>query len=448
MYKNKIALKLSLNFAAALLIFAIVMSGIFMILFRSHTIDLHKTALENRAATVAQTLSEFMQRGGAGGGYGAYLRFIGDIAGTDVWIVDQDLNLITGGVGHGSNHRYQYKKDLPLNAEQIIDEVFTNTTVFSEDFSDVLAELTLTVGVPIQGQQDEVIGVVLLHSSVYGINEAVEQGAATLLISLALALVVALLLSIWLSKRFTDPITAKEAADALRLEKTRRDFVANVSHELRTPVTVIKGSLEALSEKVVTNPQKVETYYTQMLHEANHLERLVGDLLDLSRLQNMDFVIEKSEISMCEVVEDAIRSASQLAREKGVSIGFKHTVPQCRTIGDYGRLRQMLMIVLANAIKFSPENGVVDVAYSGKTICIKDYGPGIAEEEQPYIFDRFYKSRTEDNKTGTGLGLAIAKQIADRHGITLNVKSTAGQGAQFIFELNTKATAQSVFPSK
>ncbi len=437
MLKSSIARKLSMNFAVALLIFAVVIGVVFIVLFRSHYLNLHKTELESRANSISTTISGFMIRGGMGGmmGYGAYMRFIGDIAGADVWIVDREYNLLT--VGHGMmSGNYTYT-DLPENAEQIIDEVFSDKTVFSEDFSGLLSQLTLTVGVPIKDSVGGVAGVVLLHSPVRGIEEAVNQGILILLASIALALVVSFMLSAWLSKRFTDPITAKEAADALRMEKIRRDFVANVSHELKTPITVLRGSLEALTDKVVTDPVKVENYHTQMLNEAKFLERLVGDLLDLSRLQNKDFVIEKTQISIINVIDDVARSAKQLAKAKNISINVTKTPDKCIFYGDYGRLRQMLIIVLDNAVKFSPENSVVEITFLDGVLKVKDNGSGISSEHLPYIFDRFYKSRTEDNKTGTGLGLAIAKQIADRHGIKLVAESSEGNGTQFVFNFNS-----------
>ncbi len=436
MLKSPIARKLSLYFAVALCLFALIIGGVFVLLFRNHSLSIHKTELEKRANSIASTLSGFMEKdttGGMMGGYGAYMRFLGDIAGTDVWIVDKQFNLFSESRGQGMMGGYNYT-DLPENAEQIIDKVFSDKTVFSSDFSNLLSELTLTVGVPIKNSRLDIIGAVLLHSPVHGVNEAVNKGILILLISIILALVVSFLFSVWLSKRFTDPITAKEAADALRLEKIRRDFVANVSHELKTPVTVLRGSLEALTDKVVTDPKKVENYHQQMLIEAIYLERLVGDLLDLSRLQNLDFVIDKSEISLCDVIDDVTRSASQLARTKAVDIFLTKQEPNCVFFGDYGRLRQMFLIVLDNAIKFSPENGMVMVNFSGNRLIIRDSGPGIPPEQLAHIFDRFYKTRSENNKTGTGLGLAIAKQIADRHNIKLLAESENSHGSSFIFE--------------
>jgi signal transduction histidine kinase len=222
-------------------------------------------------------------------------------------------------------------------------------------------------------------------------------------------------------------------AEGERLDQLRRDFIANISHELKTPVTVIRGSLEALADEVVTEPEQIRHYHKRMLAEIVSLQRLIGDLLDLSRLQNTDFKIESEQLNLCDILSDAVRSAVQLARDKQIEIIQEYDTPSLSVTGDYGRLRQMFMIVLDNAIKFSPEGCSVNVTLEGKTVTISDRGIGIAEEALPHIFDRFYKVKSEDNKSGSGLGLAIARQIAERHGITLSVKSRPNEGTAFSF---------------
>lgn len=480
---SKITAKLSLYFALALLIFAIIIGSVFVLLFRSYTLDSYKVELENRATNIAQTIPLYMDKTSSGmRGFGMYLRMTGDIAGTDVWIVDRDLNLITSGKHGGQMARDYGYKDLPPNAEDLIKEGFAGETVFSEDFSDLLSELTLTVGVPIFNDTGDVIGVVLVHSPVKGINEAISQGIVILVISIILALIVAVVLSLVLSLSFTRPLAAmKQTAGRLaegeytaktniqqndeigqlantldilalrldtasheseNLEIMRREFMANISHELRTPITVIRGSLEALIDKVVTDPSKVEEYNLQMLKESKYLESLVGDLMDLSKLQSADFVIEKTELLICDIIDDVARSASHLAEKKGVIIELKNKTENCKFLGDYGRLRQMIMLILDNAIKFSPDNETVSIILENGKLAIKDKGRGISDEDLPNIFERFYKARWEQNKTGTGLGLAIAKQIAERHDIELTAQSIQDEGATFVFTWDGDNTPQ------
>lgn len=474
MLKNKITFKLAGYFALALLVFSLIVGGVFVVLFRRHTVQLHKNDLEQRAVAIADTLSGFQgggkrgrMQGGQHGGFGAYMNFLDDIAMTDVWVIDEDLELLT--TAHSMHDDMTYA-GLPPNAEAVVAQVFEGNTAFSEDFSDVLSVPTLTVGTPIR-VGGAVVGVVLLHSPVNGTNEAVAQGLATLGISMAAALLVVALLCMALSLTFTKPLnkmkntallliqgdyTAKnkirqhdeigQLADTMdvladrlseanlqsqKLDQLRRDFVANISHELRTPVTVMRGSLEALVDGVVCDPAQVREYHRQMLEEALFLQRLVGDLLDLSRLQNTDFVIEMSEINLSGVTDDAVRSMSRIAAQKDVTLAVRREGTPAVMQGDYGRLRQLVLILLDNAVKFSPEHGEVEVVLTESCLSVRDFGGGIAPDDLPYIFDRFYKSRSEQNKTGTGLGLAIAKQIAGRHQLLLLAENATDGGARF-----------------
>ena len=452
MLNNKIALKLSLSFALALIIFSIIISGVFLVLFKQYTVDLHKTQLQNYAQSLAQSLSSGRRYNGMG--YGAHLYFSSEIMGYNVWIVDENMNVITprNMQHHKMMHANYTFSELPPNASEVIREVFEDKTVFSEGFSDVLSQLTLTVGVPIKDANGKVWGAVLLHSPVEGTTDGIYQGLMILGISIILALIIVLALAILFSYFFTKPLTKMKSVamqlaegnyqakcnikqkdevgelanvmdllagrldeaskESLKLEQMRKDFVSNISHELRTPVTVIRGSLEALCDKIITDPKQIDEYHLQMLNEAKFLQRLVGDLLDLSRLQNPDFAIEKQDLNLNDVISDVVRSARQIAKEKNININIDLKNPNLKISGDYGRLRQMFLIILDNAIKFSFENNKVDVLAKNDTIIIRDYGIGINEKDLPHIFDRFYKTHGEHNKVGTGLGLAIAKQIA------------------------------------
>jgi signal transduction histidine kinase len=477
--KNKIAFKLIMYFSATLVLFSIVIGIIFMVLFKNHTLNIYKSDLEKRTISIASTLSEFMNisvesSGRKGGmisgmqsGYGSYIRSLNTIAMADLWIVDEDLNLIT--IGYMSNKQYNYN-DLPSDAETVVTEVFKGETTFSEGFSTLLNKPTLTVGTPIKSDGN-IIGALLLHTPIEGMNSAINQGFEILGISIIFALILSTILSVILSISFSKPLkkmkntaidlskgdyTVKtgivqndeigELASTIdvlsyqlniasqeseKLQSLRRDFVANISHELRTPVTVIRGSLEALCDEVVSDPEQVKEYHQQMLNESKFLERLVNDLLDLSRLQNVDFKIDMEEINLCDVVSDVIRSAKNIGKLKNINITFESDTEILWILGDYGRIRQLLMVLINNAIKFSHINGVVKIEIKGKNISIIDHGTGISHKDLPYIFDRFYKMQSESNKEGTGLGLAIAKQIADRHNISITVLSIENERTEF-----------------
>ena len=222
------------------------------------------------------------------------------------------------------------------------------------------------------------------------------------------------------------------AAERSKLDAMRRDFFASISHELRTPLTVLRGSLDALSSGLVTDEEKRREYLAQMETSAVHLTRLVSDIFDLARLENPDFSIEKTDVDLSDALRDAVRSARRLAAPKAVDIHLAD-VPPISMRGDYGRLRQMFLAVLDNAVKFSPEGAAVEVGAElsdGRwRIAVKDHGPGVAADLLPHIFDRFRTNR----EGGTGLGLAIAQEIARRHDVVLEADSVEGQGAAFAF---------------
>ena len=245
------------------------------------------------------------------------------------------------------------------------------------------------------------------------------------------------------------------------LEQMRLDFFANVSHELRTPITVVRAYSETLLDGIIDDENTKFEYYDKMLTECKSMERLVGDLLMLSKMQNPDFTLEKEPINLVQVFSDIMRSGSALAKEKDVKINFYTSDEVLLMYGDYDRIRQMFMVIVDNAIKFSNNNGRVDITLkkalslepvdvfsttlSGDTyvnsgnklfISIKDNGAGISETELPHIFEKFYKSKLRQNAKGSGLGLAIAKQIAIKHDGFITVDSKKGEGTEFKFEFN------------
>lgn len=471
MFKNSITKKLSLYFAILLVTFSIIIGSVFIVLFRNYSLELNKNELKEKALNIAQAIPQNLEGRNNMQGFGMYLRVINQVENSDVWIVDKNLNLITGKNYHGQNS-YEYK-DLPKNADKLVSDVLLNKTVIGEDFSSLLEEASITVGVPITRDENNVIGAVLLHSPVVGVNMAIKQGIIILLASTSIALILAILLAIILSKYFTKPlITINEKSlqlakgnyltdfeikqndeigqlantlntlanrlqlaseEEIKLETMRQDFIANISHELKTPVTVVRGSLEALVDEVVTDKALIKDYHKQMLTEAKFLERLIKDLLELSKLQSLEFKIEKTDVSINKIIDEVVRSAKKIAKDKDIKIDVNKSVDDIKISGDYHRLRQMFMIILDNAIKFSNYGDRVSINISKNKLTINDEGIGIFKEDIPYIFERFYQSRYENNKTGTGLGLAIAKKIADRHDIKLKVESERNVGSSFIF---------------
>lgn len=218
-----------------------------------------------------------------------------------------------------------------------------------------------------------------------------------------------------------------------RLREQQSAFFATISHELKTPVTVIRGSLEALRDGVVSGGDDVRAYYNQMLTECKGLQRLIIDLLELSRLQNADFSLNMGSVDVRELLGDVAMSAGALCSRKGVRFDCREPGNALQIVGDYARLRQMLLVVLDNAVKFTPEGKRVSLALEGKTIVIADERDRHSGGRNwLHIFDRFRRTR-RSNEQGTGLGLAICSEVARRHGIAIDVASRVGEGTTFRF---------------
>lgn len=396
------------------------------------------------------------------------MRMIEDIAMGEVWIVDAK----TGNIVQGRNEKgqsFSYLK-LPPNAEETIKKAISGETTTTENFNDYLNENSITVAVPIKNGET-IEGVVLLHSPVKYMSSALKSGIYTLVFSILAALILAGISAVWLSISFTKPLnkirnTTRELAkgnyevttqvnqndeigelaksidklalqldksskESERFEKMRQNFIANISHELRTPITVIRGSIEAICDGIIKDPEQLKDYNEQILSDSIHLQRLVNDLIDLTKLQNTDFSIDKSTINLFEIINDAVRSMKNISTKKGVKINFslENAIEEDRYlfVGDYQRIRQMIIIVLDNAIKFSNENQEVDILLKKENnkyeLKICDSGRGIDSKNIGKIFNRYHKSNTEENKNGMGLGLAIAKEIAIRHNIEIMVES-------------------------
>jgi two-component system sensor histidine kinase ResE len=218
----------------------------------------------------------------------------------------------------------------------------------------------------------------------------------------------------------------------------RKDFIANVSHEFRTPLTVISGSLEALVDGTIETKEDVERYHQRMFSETRSLERLVGDLLELSRLQSGNISMNKEKVHIPSLLSDIVKSLQPIASKKDIIIDsvIPNDVPPI--LGDYDRLRQLFVIFIDNAIKYSPDKTTVNVKINLENtleVFIEDHGYGISEEELPYVWDRFYKADKSRKSSGTGLGLAIAKHLVQLHNGNVSLKSSVGKGTTVIIHL-------------
>lgn len=236
-----------------------------------------------------------------------------------------------------------------------------------------------------------------------------------------------------------------DVTELRRLERVRTEFVANVSHELRTPITSIKGFLETLLDGAMNDPDTCRHFLTVLSDEADRLTHLVNDLLDLSRLEE-DLSTPVMEILDLQAeAEWAIELMAPLAHEKGLSIEQTITDPLL-VPAQQEMLRQALINLLDNAIKYTPAGGRVWIEGTASNdgsqalISICDTGPGIPSEHLGRLFERFYRVDKARSRAvgGTGLGLSIVKHIVERHGGKVWAESKLGKGSRFTISLPRK----------
>jgi two-component system OmpR family sensor kinase len=223
------------------------------------------------------------------------------------------------------------------------------------------------------------------------------------------------------------------ADELAKSRDAERAFLLSVSHELKTPLTAIRGHAEALTEEVLTPVEAGGV----IAREAVRLERLVRDLLDLARLNHRrGFSVERAELDLGEVVQEtALRFESQ-ARVYDIELTASAT-PGSRAVGDHDRVLQVLSNLVENALRITPPGGAVSVTAEPGRLVVSDTGPGLADEELPHAFDRFYlyDRYASERKVGTGLGLAIVKELVDAMGGSVEVRSGEGGGTAFVVTL-------------
>ena len=230
----------------------------------------------------------------------------------------------------------------------------------------------------------------------------------------------------------------KTVEELRRLSALRADFVSLVSHELRTPMAAVIGSAQTLQLRwrELTADQR-ESFLELIAGETSRLATLISDVLDTSRIDAGTFTFRFSDVDLGQLIRDSVATAEVSSDEVAVRADVREPLPVVR--GDPERLRQVLMNLLDNAIKYSPAGDEVQVrayAEDGRVrIDVRDRGPGIAREDQRLIFEKFGRVTAGNTRPGTGLGLFIARSIAEAHGGTLEVASALERGAVFTLDL-------------
>ena len=480
--RNDIAIRIYLSFVVVLALTVTLIGVIFLRLYENNYMRSYTETLSRQGEVIAKRVGKLAKKEKKDrfSKYAADIDELQRADEIDIWIVSNDK------ASRPLAEDYTNADTASLTDEMydVLEQAFHGKKANNSNFDKMYGMVILRIAIPVYIDRDsgEAAGAVMMVSMLDRQQMGVRQGKYLLTLSAVMALIISYIIALGASKYLSRPL-ARIRKDILRLvegdyseqhivrrdtqlgqlesaldelagrlrqineerenlDRVRQDFFANVSHELRTPITVLRGYSESLADGVVSGKQQEQEYYQRMVQECQGMERLVGDLFVLSKMQNPEFQIEKEPVSLIQIFSDVVRHGRVLGQEK--KIQFQVQLPAnepCLILGDYDRLRQMFLIIVDNAVKFSYENGVIEISLERQRekeqvrlqIRIRDHGIGISKEQLPYIFEKFYTSKLRQNQNGTGLGLMIAKQIALRHEGDISVESQPGEGTTFCF---------------
>jgi signal transduction histidine kinase len=285
-------------------------------------------------------------------------------------------------------------------------------------------ELYVVASRPILSKSNKVVGVLQVAQAISWVGDALSRLVRQLVLASLIGIVLGALASLLMASRSLRPIG--------RAFQRQREFVADASHELRTPLTLIRTNVEAWLRR---SNGTSRIYAKSIVEEVEQLNRIVGDLTTLALADARQLRLDSRPMELNDVVKGLIVQATPLAEERGVQLR-PNLNGGVRVDADLGRVRQLLLILIDNALTHTPSGGEVSVGVTrlnGRAhVTVTDTGEGIPTGDLPHIFERFYradKARTRESG-GTGLGLAIAKWIVDAHKGEIGVKSAEGKGTE------------------
>ena len=436
-------------------------SWIFTKFNRHNVMNVYKDELKSLAQSVSKRITETMAHGSTDGiqEYPLAIDDFGVFQNTDIWILANDKvdEPLSDSFVNADINTISAQSDTRTKA--LIAAACEGKTRSFSDYDQIYEMDMMHVAAPVKNVQGENAGVVLVNGEMDYRERSIGQYQNYMALSVIIALVVALSVSAFFSRQLVRPIIRiKEIAlhmaageyaqqtgirrkdelglladsmDILseklvdaeefreNLERNRRDFFSNVSHELRTPITVVKGYAETLADGYVDNPAKQQEYYERIRKECTGMERLVADLLILSKMQNPDFEMNLEVLNVIAVMQDVMRSMRVMCADRKITADLQYN-DECSLIeGDYDRIRQLFLILFQNAVKYADEGTEITIRIhraDGKLlVSMEDTGIAIPKEEWENVFEKFYRASNHGNKDGSGLGLMVAKHIVARH---------------------------------
>ena len=481
--KNKIPfyqhlfVQVLVGFGAILVVFVCIIGIVYTNLYENSIEDTYRSQLKTQASRISRKMSDYVCQDDTEGAflYQEYLETVANSENTDIWLIDNGDD--AEELAREFTNVDIEDIDLSKEVNKVITEAKQQKIAYACGYDKIYEKTMMCVAAPIYGKKEEVVGIVLLNSYVTQKDALIKKSREYTMYSIVAGATLAVFFSVVLAFAITRPLARlryvaaqltkgdykfrtnlkgkneiayfAQSMDTLAerleenelerkmIEQARIDFFANVSHELRTPITVVRGYAESLADGVVPSEEKKHVYYKRMVSECQGMERLVGDLLTLSKMQNPHFTIVKEPTNLVQIFRDILRNYKAISEKKKVDIHFQCEKEIVMMMGDYDRLRQLFTNIIDNALKFSHEGGNIYVTLEQAEkihVSIRDEGTGISEEELPHIFEKFYKSKLRQNAKGSGLGLVIAKYIVEKHEGEVKVSSQLGIGTEFCFE--------------
>lgn len=466
MFKKSIVIKQFLLYMATISFCVILMGGMLSVIYTNHYMSETKQELIEQGEKIAAAINKAYNTGNINN-LAYEMQVLEDYMGAGVLLVNKEGVIVLASPGMDSSllgHVLAY--------DELVEGIQEGNVVSLETgSSSIFGTPMLIVGYPLsEGQLSGIFMCRSMPEIKVSLNEMYRAGVFCLL----LAFLLTALVSLVTSRKMTEPlmdmnraakeiaggnfekrveITSKDEMGQLaesfnhmaesleNIEKSRRAFIANVSHDLRSPLTSIQGFLTAMLDGTIP-PEKQERYLRIVLEESQRLSRLAEGIVDMSRAQDSKIVLEETNFDLNEIIRENCAVLEPQMEEKGMRIEVSFAAKETMVHADQDKISRVLHNLMNNAVKFSKEGGVIEVetTFSGKNkilVSVKDHGSGISEEDQKYIFDRFYKvdSTRNKDKTGAGLGLSIVREFIQAHGETVAVKSKLGEGSTFLFTL-------------
>lgn len=328
-----------------------------------------------------------------------------------------------------SHENSESVSEIKAYLETYLPTVFNGQKVFamtsSYETPKKLIQISLVAGVPII-KDETVVGAVFLVKFLENLQEAY------------LGYVAYFSVCYWVSAYFVITFIRKKR----KLEEVQRNYIANVTHALKAPIASVKAITETLSDVAALDPDKRISYYGMILRETNLQSHMVQEILELSKLQSHETDFTRTSVRAPEILEQTLEKFSVLCDCARISFSVSDEIARLPPLyTNASCVAQILEILLENAVKYvnSGDSIWLDAApvKNHAVFCVRDNGPGIAKEDLPHVFERFYRC-SRNVKNSSGLGLAIAKELTDNLKEKIWVESELGKGAAFYFTVRTK----------